>query len=156
MISRPTPDNRSTGDLHDQSRGAGADTARDLCDFVVVFHRAETRLMSCELDGLRRWVQSWSRADRPCYVVLGCCADTSREDRACRLQALVMQVVACGVARDMIRYTDEWVAPPLAEDDTALPEDVVWLKAVDAMQADQGISSIHGLFSVGQRPGRPQ
>jgi hypothetical protein len=154
--------NPQTADTFGSSRAperpnpAAAAASGDPGDFVVVFHRAETRLMSCELGELRRWLQSWSRADRPCYVVLGCCADTSREDRASRLQELVGQVVACGVPRDMIRYTDEWVAPPLAGEGTALPEDVVWLKAVDAMQADQGVTSVRGLFSVGARLGRPQ
>lgn len=130
-----------------QAHGAVAPPDQ-LTDFVVVFHRHETRLMEYELAELRRWVHSWYSVERPNYVVMGCCAETSREDRLRRLRGMLEQLASCGVSRDMIRYTDEWVDPPTQSVGTELPQDVVWLKVVDAARAGREVTSMRSLFQA--------
>jgi hypothetical protein len=123
---------------HSQRRAARATIASSLAhlsgdrsDFIVVYHRDEERLIDVEVAELRRWVRSWRSDMRPALVVVGCCADTAREDRKRRLADIIEQLLDCGVPRAFIRYTDQWVAPPSQSNGRRLPEDVVWLKAVD-------------------------
>jgi hypothetical protein len=149
-MSQPRTHRSRRDPVNDKPRipDAGGPVVTGPTDFVVVFHRLETQLSEFELTELRRWIRSWWRVDRPSYVVMGCCADTSREDRSRRLQGLVGQLVKCGLTREAIRYTDDWVAPPCQSPGTPLPGDVVWLKAVDAASAGRTVMPITDLFLV--------
>jgi len=127
-------------------------------DFVVVFHSNDRRLTPYEQTELRRWIATWLSEDRASVVLVGCCADTSREDRACRLEGLIEQIVGCGVPRSTIRCTDDWIDPPIqgGSDDESLPQDLVWLKVIDAGQANREITSIRGLFARSVQPARAE
>ena len=116
-------------------RGADDHLVAELSAFVVVFHPRQTDLAATELAALRRWSRTWLHPERgigAIAVVLGCCADTSREDRRRRLYALTRQLVECGVPPEMIRPTPQWVEPAWQRDDDELPADVAWLQAVEA------------------------
>jgi len=121
----------------------------DVGDFLVVFRQREHQLAPAEMAELRRWVQSWLRIDRPCYVVMGCCTDTAQTGRVRRLHALRDQLAACGVPADMVRYTDESIEPPLHATTEELPQDFVWLKAIDLAKAERTVRSIRSMFEVG-------
>jgi hypothetical protein len=122
--------------------------AGDLGDFVVVFRPNETRLAACELAELRRWVGSWLSAERPCLLIIGCCADSGREGRLHRLHDLREQVVACGIPRESVRYTDEWIEPAWRRGASELPQDVVWLKAVGSTEVGHGVGSMRDVFTT--------
>ena len=124
---------------------------REPNNFVVVFRSGQTRLAPYEQTELRRWVAQWHRLDHAHVVLVGCCADTSREDRAGRLQGIVEHLVACGVPPSMIRSTEDWVAPPTGDVDSSLPMDVVWLKVMDTSVAAQCVRSISSLFAASRR-----
>jgi hypothetical protein len=57
-----------------------------------------------------------------------------------RLKALLEQVEQCGIPRSLIRYTSDWVEPPLKRDGSELPQDVVWLKAFDSPHPGGSVS----------------
>jgi hypothetical protein len=121
----------------------------DLGDFVVVFRPNETRLAARELAELRRWVRSWWSANRPCRLVVGCCADSDREGRLHRLHDLLEQVSECGVPRESVRCTDEWIEPAWrCGTSELLPLDVVWLKAVVSTKVGRGGGSMRSAFAT--------
>ena len=111
---------------------AGLESVAGLSEFVSFFGPQQTRLQGREMAALRRWVGSWPRAQGIPIVLVGCCADTSRSDRAARLTGLVDQLVECGVGRGRICYTSDWVEPGWSAGERRLPPDVVWLKAIAA------------------------
>ncbi len=137
---------RAAASTPDAGKAPAAATTAERGDFILVVHRGETRLAPQEVAELQHWIQTWLHIDQPCHLLMGCCADTAREDRVCRLRDLVDQITECGVPREWVRYTDEWVAPAWRPEAAGLPEDVVWLKVLDAHASGDGIRTIRSMF----------
>jgi len=115
-------------------------------DFVVVFRSNETRLEASEFNELGRWVRSWLCDDASTCLLLGCCTDSARQGRLRRLGCLCEQLVACGVPRRSIYFTDDWGAMAWAREPQPLPQDFVWMNVIDAARAGRGGPSIRRLI----------
>jgi hypothetical protein len=115
-------------------------------NFVVVFRRNETRLEQSEVAELGRWIRSWLSDDASTCLLLGCCADSARQGRLRRLHGLCEQLVACGVPRRSICFTDDWAAMAWAIEPQPLPQDFVWMNVIDGTRADRSGPSIRRLL----------
>lgn len=110
--------------------------------FVVVFHPGEVALGEREASRLRTWVRAWQRPDRPHALFAGCGRDTSLGARSARQRSLQTLLKALRVPVDRMYFTADWTDPAWIDDETALPTDVAWLKAIDFDEIGTAIPSI--------------